>query len=395
MKETYSSSVPNKKFVLTMKEAFKNGITRANFTLSCVKTYVILTSIMIGMTFVITMMVYYIRIIRVQIEKTYMPVIFMILGIIPILLALFVKKLGKKTIVIYGLFLLTVFVWSLAIPASSIFAEKRSIVSWLVAIFLGLSLVEGGYKFKKISTKAKLIIITSAAVLMLLGVILFMVMVLSKPLEILKFVSGAFLILSGILEEITRANFTLSCVKTYMILTSIMIGMTFVITLLVYDIESIQSRFIKSDIVLIYLLIFMISGLIPILLALFVKKLRKNRILTYGLFLLTVLFWSAILPPTLNSIRRWSFMPWIIVIFVGLPFLLEDILKVVSGVLLILGELLMLYLVGQFLKHCGSSQSSVIYPAWLALVTWLQVASMYFSITFVDTVDWKTIIPQS
>nr|CAH8864204.1 unnamed protein product [Trichobilharzia regenti] len=211
MKETYSSSVLNKKFVLTMKEAFKNGITRANFTLSCVKTYVILTSIMIGMTFVITLMVYYIRIIRVQIEKTYMTVIFMILGIIPILLALFVKKLGKNKLLLYGLFVLTVFVWSLAIPASSIFAEKRSIVSWLVAIFLGLSLVEGGYKFKKISTKAKLIIITSAAVLMLLGVILFMVMVLSKPLEILKFVSGAFLILSGILVLFLVGKFLKEC----------------------------------------------------------------------------------------------------------------------------------------------------------------------------------------
>nr|CAH8864202.1 unnamed protein product [Trichobilharzia regenti] len=140
-----------------------------------------------------------------------MPVIFMILGLIPILLALFVKKLGKKTIVIYGLFLLTVFVWSLAIPASSIFAEKRSIVSWLVAIFLGLSLVEGGYKFKKISGKAKLIIITSAAVLMLLGAILFMVMVLSKPLEILKFVSGAFLILSGILVLFLVGKFLKEC----------------------------------------------------------------------------------------------------------------------------------------------------------------------------------------
>ncbi|CAH8864661.1 unnamed protein product [Trichobilharzia szidati] len=166
---------------------------------------------MILMTFAITLTLYYIESLKNQFQKIYMTIIFMILGLIPILLALFVKKLRKNKLLIYGLFLLTVFFWSFALPPASIFAEKWSMLSCLVAIFTGLSSVEGGYKFKTISRKAVLVILVSAAVSMLLGVILFAVITLLNSLEVLKFVSGAFFVLGGMLVLFLVGKFLKEC----------------------------------------------------------------------------------------------------------------------------------------------------------------------------------------
>ncbi|CAH8864655.1 unnamed protein product [Trichobilharzia szidati] len=211
-------------------------------------------------------------------------------------------------------------------------------------------------------------------------------------------------------------NFTVSCVMKYVIYTCVMTVVSLVNALIIQ--QYFKEKFENTHIITLCLIL----GVVAVLLLIFVKKIGSIFPLNHALFLFVVLSWSSGLAATSELLKWSSLWAFLIAIFlaallvlVGYKLkMLSDIVKMIimlcaaafilaasilsmvivhmkekdqehlkdaPCLLFIIGLLLVLLLVGQYLKQCKVKQlSSSIYPLWLALITWFALVLLYMSI---------------
>uniref|UniRef100_A0AA85J390 Uncharacterized protein n=1 Tax=Trichobilharzia regenti TaxID=157069 RepID=A0AA85J390_TRIRE len=196
-----------------------------------------------------------------------------------------------------------------------------------------------------------------------------------------------------------------TCLKKYIIFTCLMVLVTVITTTCVATIEALRYLYDTF-----YMALgFLVLGAIPVSLLFIIEKVRTTFPLNEVLISISVLLWSFTLPAVTKSMGFLIFAPWgitvilaVVAVIIGyktvkqsakvsiillgiaggttlLDIILlialrlanhELIAVILSGIILALAALIVLYLTGQGIKRCNNETTKTLLPLWLALITW-------------------------
>nr|CAH8865404.1 unnamed protein product [Trichobilharzia regenti] len=164
---------------------------------------------------------------------------------------------------------------------------------------------------------------------------------------------------------------------------------------------------------------YFVLGAVPVSLLFVITKLREKFPYNELLISLSVLLWSFALPAVTKSMGLSIFAPWTITIILAVVTLLfgyrtekrstkvsitllgvaggitvlgitvliafritgrEVTAVILSGIILAIAVLLVLYLTGQGIKRCNNETTKTLLSMWLALITWVGSVYLFISI---------------
>nr|CAH8865208.1 unnamed protein product [Trichobilharzia regenti] len=159
---------------------------------TCLRKYIIFSCLMVLVTIITTSCGATIPHLERLYKFFYVPLVFSVLGAIPVSLLFIIVKLKESFPLNEVLISLSVLLWSFAIPAISKSMKYLIFAPWSIAITLAVVTLIIGYKTVKRSTKVSIILLSIAGGITMLGLIL--LIALRIKFELLAVIlSGIFL----------------------------------------------------------------------------------------------------------------------------------------------------------------------------------------------------------
>nr|CAH8865284.1 unnamed protein product [Trichobilharzia regenti] len=142
--------------------------------------YLILSCATVLMTIIITMCTATIPTLQKVYGTLLLPSIFFVLGLTLTGVILFVKKVQERLPLFIGLLVLAVLLLSWGIPGITAAVGLWNILSWFLTLAVSVGALILGYKMKKLSKKASIILLSFAGGIAGVGFIVFITLIATK-----------------------------------------------------------------------------------------------------------------------------------------------------------------------------------------------------------------------
>ncbi|CAH8865219.1 unnamed protein product, partial [Trichobilharzia szidati] len=176
-----------------MNEKLKDTNPPPTAAQNCLRKYIMFTCLMVLVTVITTTGVATINKLQHLYGAFYIPLVFLVLGAIPVSVLLIIEKLRETFPLNEGLISLSVLLWSIALPAVSKSMGSFIFAPWIITIIVAVLTLIIGYRTVKRSAKVSIILLSVAGGITVLGIILLIAFRLAQREITAVILSGIFL----------------------------------------------------------------------------------------------------------------------------------------------------------------------------------------------------------